>query len=307
MNLSLSTSWNAHRFENGKDVIREIKSLGFTNLELSFNLTGSMVEDILALEKVGQVKIRSLHNFCPIPEGVERKSALPDYYSLSSLDNTERERALKFTKRTIDTAKRFNAEAVVLHIGRAQIQDKTKALMNLFENGKREEFNALKEIIIKERQEVIGPYFDSALNSLEVLNQFAKDAGIKLGIENRYYFREIPSFEEIEIILDKFSDGNILYWHDVGHAQVWENLGLYSNTGYLEKYSNKLLGVHLHDVKGCDDHRAPLKGEIDFTKFVPFLKKDTIKVMEAHEPSTAEDIQKAAKYLEGIFEGIEDD
>lgn len=309
MNLCLSTSWNAHRFENGKDVVREIKALGFTNLELSFNLTGSMVSDIASLEKVGQIKIISLHNFCPIPDGVERKLALPDFYSLSSLKAEERELALKFTKRTIDTAKRFNAKAVVLHIGRAEIQDKTQVLMRFFNNGHKgdKEFEALKELMQKERQELVKPYFEATLKSLDELNQYALYLGIKLGIENRYYYREIPSFEEIGFILGRFEKGNIFYWHDVGHAQVWENLGFHSHISHLEKYSDKLLGIHLHDVRGTDDHRAPLKGDIDFKKLTPFLRKDTIKVMEAHHPATGEDIQKSALYLEEIFKEIEDD
>ncbi len=309
MNLALSTSWNAFRYENGKDVIREIRALGFSAVELSFDLTAPMVEEVSILENVGQVEVNSVHNFCPIPDGIERKVALPDYYSLASLDNEERQLAIKFTKRSIDTAQRMKARALVLHLGRIEIQDKTKVLMRFFNNGKRDskEFMALQELMKKERAEVIQPYFASAQKSLEELSLYARDRGIGLGIENRYYFREIPSFEEIGIILDCFGKNNVFYWHDVGHAQVWENLGFHSSIGFLEKYSDKLLGIHLHDVIDTDDHRAPLKGNIDFSKMVPFLKRDTIKVMEAHYPASTEDIKNGASYLEEIFRGIKDD
>ncbi|MDP2938860.1 MAG: sugar phosphate isomerase/epimerase family protein [Candidatus Omnitrophota bacterium] len=303
MDIALSTSWNAFRFENGKDIVREIKTLGFTELELSFNLTQSIVNDVSVLESKGLIKIISVHNFCPIPDGVERKLALPDYYSLASLDAKERNLAINFTKRTIDTAKMLNAKAVVLHAGRIEIQDKTKALMRFFNNSHRnsKEFEALKSLIIKERERQVKPYFESALKSLDEISEYAGMKGINLGIENRYYFREIPSLEEIEIILDKFSNRNIFYWHDVGHAQIWQNMGFYSNLSYLEKYSNKMLGIHLHDVIGTDDHQPPLKGNIDFTKIAPFINKDTIKVMEAHHPATGQDIKKGAQYLDDIF------
>jgi sugar phosphate isomerase/epimerase len=233
---------------------------------------------------------------------------LPDYYSLASLDNEERSLAVKFTKRSIDTAKRLNAKAVVLHTGRVEIQDKTKVLMRFFNDGRRgtKVFDTLIDLMKKEREQQKEPYFNSALKSLEELSQYAQNQGINLGIENRYYFREIPSFEEIGIILDRFEKKNIFYWHDVGHAQVWENLGFHSNVSFLEKYSDKLLGIHLHDVKDTDDHRVPLKGKIDFTKIALFLKKDVIKVIEAHDPATGEEIKVGAKYLEGIFRGIKD-
>lgn len=306
MNLSLSTSWNAFRYEDGKEMVREIIGLGFTNLELSFNLTSYMVDDIATLEALGQVKITSLHNFCPIPDAVERELALPDFYSLASLNKEERSLAIKFAKRTIDTARKLSAQAVVLHTGRIEIEDKTRALMDVFASqGKdSDEFNRLKENMKQEREEKIAPYFASAIESLDDISLHAKNLGIKLGIENRYYYREIPSFEEVGIILDKFKDRNIFYWHDVGHAQVWENLGFPSNTDYLKRYSDKLLGMHLHDVKKTEDHLAPLLGDIDFKKFTPFLKKDTIKVMEAHYPSSSSSVQKGARYLEEIFKGV---
>ncbi|NIS46468.1 MAG: hypothetical protein GWN76_11420, partial [candidate division Zixibacteria bacterium] len=41
-----------------------------------------------------------------------------------------------------------------------------------------------------------------------------------------------------------------------------------------------LIGVHLHDAIGLDDHIPPGSGEIDFAALKPFLKADTIKVIE---------------------------
>lgn len=303
MPLAISTSWNASFHSSGIKLIKELSHFGFRRLELSFNLTAEMVAEIALLQDEKEIEVVSVHNYCPIPEGVDRKMALPDYYSMSALNLAERKEAVYFTKRTIDTAARLKAKAVVLHIGRVDIPEWTKELVRLYNEGKKgsEEYVALIKRMTQERQKVAGPYLEQALKSLDELTEYAKAQGINLGIENRYYFREIPSLEELEIIFKDFKQRNLYYWHDVGHAQLYENLGLLNHLDYLNKFADRMIGIHLHDIKGTEDHLPPLKGEFKFIKLLPFVRKDTIKVLEAHYPATSEELEKSAEYLSGLF------
>jgi len=306
MPLALSTSWNAFRHTQASSMLFEIKNLGFKNVELSFNLTGSMLDQMpKATEDLG-FKVISLHNYCPIPEGLSRDSALPDCFSLSSIDEAERTLAVKYTKRTIDKAESLGAPVVVLHCGRVEIEDKTRQLISLYEKGanKTEEFIDLKEAFIKERLRESLKFLEMASVSLKELSLYAEDKGVSLGIENRFYYREIPSFEELGIMLSGIKSKNLFYWHDSGHARVMQNLGLTGGGDFLSIYGERMIGIHLHNVSGCRDHLPLLNGDLNISDFKPYLKSETIKVIEVHHPATAIDIEESRKYVERAFEGV---
>jgi len=304
MSLAISTSWNAHRFNDGAGLLFEISQLGFKSVELSFNLTLDMVDSLEKESRRLGISIQSLHNYCPIPDGLTSKQALPDCYSLASLDKQERALAVKYSKSTIDTAARLGAKAVVLHCGRVQIPDLTRQLIYLYNQGFKDQayFIKLKEEMIHQRNSQAPAFFEQVLNSLDELNSYATIKGVFLGVETRFYHCEIPDFFEIGAILKKFCNSQIYYWHDTGHAQLMENLGFAKHKDFLDLYGNSLIGVHLHDILGCQDHLAPLTGKFDFALLKPYLKQDTLKVIEAHYPATAKELIKSRDFIFKLYD-----
>lgn len=297
---SLSTSWNASGHKSGIEIINEIREIGFDTVELGFALTEETVREILTLKNKGAISISSLHNMCPLPPEVPPEKASPDFYSLSSLDDKERNAAIKAAKNTIDYAGLFGARAVVFHVGRVEIKERIRELASLSDDKRR--FDTVKKEMVDERSSKKDPYVKKAAKSLEEIVPYAKKAGIAPAIENRYYYREIPLIEEFEEIFTRFRKGDLFYWHDVGHAEVFTRLGLARHRDFLEKFSDRLLGVHLHDIiHMIEDHRAPGMGTFDFRELKKYIRKDTIKVIEAHQPATGSEIRRSVEYLNKIF------
>jgi sugar phosphate isomerase/epimerase len=301
--FALSTAWNADRLSDGIEIAEEIHGLGIEQIELNFSLTEQMVKDIAQFSLQKNISIVSLHNYCPIPKEKKREEAMPDCYSLSSLDEDERKKAIHYTKATISTAKKLNARAVVLHSGRVEIQDKTRNLIDLARLGKKnsQEYKEIFSSFVRERKAKSEKYFVQILKSLEALSVYAQDSGILLGIENRYYYREIPSLEECGIIMEKFKGRNVCYWHDVGHAFILEQLGFMQENDWLNNYGKYIGGIHMHNVKNLIDHHAPFEGDFDFSLLEPFVNPQTIKVLEVHSQVKSEGVTRSMEFLKGCF------
>ena len=280
-------------------MIGEIKEAGFDTVELGFNLTEKVLDGIVKLADRKAISISSVHNFCPMPSGMPAEQASPDHFSLASHDQSERKKAVDCTKRTMEVAKHLKAKVVVLHAGRIEIKDKTRKLYELICRGE----NPAKFVkeMLEERNAKQPGHFKNVMSSLEDLAGHAKKVNIKIAVENRYYFREIPSFDELSMIFSHFGKNEIFYWHDMGHAQLFEHLGLQKHRDYLSAFSKYMTGIHIHDIIGIKDHKPPFSGEMDFSLIKPFISDDDIiKVLEIHQPATSSDIKESVERLKSF-------
>lgn len=295
---SLSTAWNYRNHRDVGGMVEEIKSLGFDSVELNFALTESQVNDFIKLKDSGYIRVSSTHNYCPLPEGVDPKEASPEYYSLTSRNKDERELAVRFTKKSMDFARRLGARALIVHLGRVDIEDRTKRLFTITDKAR---FEREKGEALNERREKAGPFLEAGMKSLEALLDHAGRIDLNIALETRYYIKEIPSLSEFKTIFNALGDRRLCYWHDTGHAQIYENLSILKHEDYLDALSNRLIGVHLHDIILFDDHRAPGCGEFDFGRLKPYLKPDTERVIEAHRISGPEEVKNSRKFLDKVL------
>ena len=116
-------------------MLAEIRELGFEFAELSHGIRLSLMPGILAAVEAGEMKISTLHNFCPQPVGITAPS--PNLSEFSSDRERDRQLALKHTLTTFDFAAKVGAPLVVLHFGSMDLKDYTGKLKELLERGEK--------------------------------------------------------------------------------------------------------------------------------------------------------------------------
>jgi len=296
--FSLSTCWNSHRHTDGRALLREVRELGFEYAELSHGTRISLVPGILEAVDAGDIKISTLHNFCPLPMGVN--GSAPNLYKFSSDRDRERELAMRYTLKTLEFAERVKAPLVVLHLGCIEMKDYNDKLLEMVAEGQNSspKYQTLCAEVDIKREAKKEKFVERAYAFLEQLVPEAEKRGVRLGIENREALEEIPIDGDFPLFFRRFTSPAVAYWHDTGHAQIKENLGFISHVMQLDSLQERLGGFHLHDVQPPGrDHCAPGTGCIDFAALKPFVKPDHIKVFEFSPKLGVEELKAGVEHV----------
>ena len=283
-------------------MLREIRELGFEHAELSHGIRMALVPGVLEAVAAGEIKISSLHNFCPLPLGVDVPA--PNLYEFSADRSRDRELAIKHTLRTFDFAVRVKAPLVVLHLGSMELKDFGGQLEEMLERGERAspKYDKLLAEAVAKRESRKKGAMNRLYATLKIILPEAEKRGLILGCENREAVEEIPIESDFENFLRDFDSPNIAYWHDCGHGQIKENLGFIRVPEHLDPLATRLAGFHIHDVQfPARDHCPPGSGMIDFAALKPFVKPEHIKVFELSPRVPVEDAKRGIAHVKLIW------
>jgi len=299
---SFSTCWNSHRHTDGRALLREIRELGFEHAELSHGTRISLMPGILDAVGAGEIRISSLHNFCPLPMGVSY--AAPNLYQFSDERPRQRELAERHTLKTIEFAARLKAPVVVLHSGSIEMRGYTEKLLEMTARGEKEtdKYRKLCAELDEKREAKKEKFMERTIEALKKILPEAESRGIRLGIENRQALEELPIDSDYQFLFREIPSPNLVYWHDTGHAQIKENLGFIHHAMHLESLRGRLAGFHIHDVQfPGKDHCAPGTGGIDFAALKPMVTPEHIKVFEFSPSLSVEEAKRGVEHLRGIW------
>jgi len=275
------------------------RELGFTHVEPNASISPRMLSELIETA----IPISSIHSPCP---RVLSSRGIPiTSLSLSSLDQSVRTEAVSFTEKTIDLASNVSAKAIVLHMGEVPIdlslQDRLYKLYNE-SRAQTRDYSQVKEELIYQRISQVPPYLEAARKSLQDLSEYSYQKGIMLGLETRFHFHEIPNMDEMAELLDEVQGSPVGYWHDVGHAEVQQQLGFSLHEDWLSRFKHRMIGIHLHEVLGISDHQAPGKGNMNWDMIAKYLPQRVLKVCEIGEWNEEQQMRGVVNFLrkEGI-------
>lgn len=280
----------------------EMADLGFEYVELSHGVRISLVPGILKAVGEKIVKISSLHNFCPLPVGV--MGAAPNLYEPTSPSHRERVLWYNNTVRTIEFAERVQCDRIVMHSGKIRLLwgSPGRAVHDAFDAKDGDDGSKLKAarekgLIRLGRKKKV--FMKRLVESYGHIAERAKQAGVRLGIENREAFSELPLDGDMKAFLDELKDLDVFgYWHDSGHAQLKQHMGLLDHREHLETLRPHLVGFHLHDVDEKEhDHQVPGTGVIDWSILADNVREGDVVIMELSPVLKKEQVLQSRDFL----------
>ena len=303
--LAFSSCWNNHRHTDGEAMIEEIVDLGFSHIELSHGMTIAKLPGIRKAFQRGLFTCAGVHNYFPAP--VEVMIDAPDAYEFTSHRAFDRQRALDLTLRTLEIAAEFGAAYLVLHMGSVPMNPRkwSHVLTDMLAAGGSHspEFVKTKIAFVRKREKIAPLYYHRACEALATIAGHAAQAGVKLAVESRSHFEDMPTEREMSRLQEHFADNQwVGYWHDFGHVQLKHNLGLLDHAQWLEHIAPHLMGGHVHDVEWpARDHRVPFSGMIDYAPLLAFFPPDCPLVWELNSSREAADIRGALARWRSAF------
>ena len=299
--VALSTMWAVQpRFERDLRAFMErAAELGYEAIEINHSMDAAQVGAILGH---GVLPITNVH----APAPLERHASLGWNRELDLAAEDERERsvAVDYTKRSIDCAVEAGAGAVVVHLGavsRGPINGDRRLRALYAERARAAAADLAHEGAIvealRDRSRLAPPALERAARSLEELVRYAEPHGVAVGLECRLNFHEIPLPEEAAALLAPYPHAAAGYWHDIGHAEVLHRLGLVERSAWFDLLGERLLGVHISDVAGLRDHRAPGRGDVDYGWLAARLPAQAARTLEIDQREPDEAVRAALTVL----------
>ena len=283
-------------------MLREIKTtLGFEWVELDRGVHKSLMPGIQKLFDSGEIRVSSLHDFCPTTTEVV---ALRDSDQFCAASTEARERAVTQAFQVIDLAAQLNAAFVVLDMGKVNMSPITDRLIAMAKAGGylSREYVRMKINAVQERERIASECLRCAKDCLVRVIDYAAPKNIRIGLKARRDYEQIPTERELTELLEEMNSPHLGYWHDFGHCQVKENLGFIDHAEWLRAVGPGTVGCYVQDcIWPAREGQLPFTGGVDFEKLVPLLPTNCLFVWKMNPSRSADAIRRSVRMWKERF------
>ncbi len=170
-----------------------------------------------------------------------------------------REAGVDLVKNRIDFCTHIGAEVLVLHM-------------------------SIPFRVFQRNQDAMEEYYRQVYCSFDKIQPYAKDAGVKIALENHVVIPAEFQQDKFDRMFDRYDESYMGMCWDSGHATISNYNNFYE---LLERYGNRLIATHLHDNDSidpknfdneslalkADKHRTPFTGILDWKKVAYWVAK----------------------------------
>ncbi len=229
-----AASWTmGQSFEEGLRIFRDI-GLSLVEVSAGEESPNPDLRDPLRVEEVAALGEQlGLHFFAVHTEFRGR-------WNLASPDPETRRFALEANRAIIRAAGQLGSRHVILHPGQELVEG-----------------------------EPVADQLVRAEDSLARLGSLAQEVGVKVAVENLPPGHVGGSLAQMTMLLQALDPTIFGFCCDTGHAAVSGE----GPAAHLRAFADRLLGVHLHDNGGADDHLFPGLGGIDWDECFAALRE----------------------------------
>jgi len=282
------------RFPRFGDFFAAGQAVGFTGFELNHGVNSEMFDSV----HLNGHRITIVHD--PCPSDVSPAQLKQRDWLISATDEDNRRHGVEAIRRSIDLAHALHAPVVIVHPGRVPMEESLETeLRQLYTDGKRDtpEYEQAKARMMQVRAERAAAPLQAVRRSLDALAEHAARLSVRLGLEIRDHYFEIPLIDELAYLLDQGYGETVGYWHDIGHAQKSEHKGYGPHAEWLERFADKMIGAHLHDIIGMEDHLAAGEGTMRWDLVAQHLPPHILRTCEFRNANSPEQVAGGLRWL----------
>ena len=257
--LSITTDYAGMVRWSPEPYLRRIGRAGFSHVHWCHQWNTDFVYVDSELDQIGrwldEYGLRLLDLHAS--HGIEKRwASIRDYEHLAGIE---------LIKNRLDMTARLGGRAIVLHITYSAQED-----------------------------EKLEASFDQVRRALDVLEPYARERQVRIGIEN-------GTFDRIRQLLDAYSPDYLGLCYDAGHGNC---LADRDGLDQLDRVKDRLVALHLHDNDGTADQHNPLfSGTVDWPRLASIIAASAYEGPVSMESNTSGyEITDEAEFLQLSFE-----